>query len=87
MRDVEFEATRSNLNWGSRWTVEHWSGTWFCPSYPKLVYRNSESVPKFEVSMRLPGLYRMSERASIDRVFLSLFMVDAEFEAARPNLI
>ena len=34
---------------------------------PKLVYRNSESVPKFEVRIRLTGLYRMSE----DGVYLS----------------
>ena len=31
---------------------------WCGPSGPKLVYRNSESVPKFEVRMWLPGLYR-----------------------------
>ena len=27
----------------------------------KTVYKNSKSVPKFEVMMSLPGLYRMSE--------------------------
>ena len=60
--DVEFEAVRSStiFCW-SRWLVVAlgWFVVW--SSGPKLVYRNSESVPKIEFRMRLSGVYRMSE--------------------------
>ena len=34
---------------------------WCGPSGPKLVYMNSDSVPSFEIRMRLPEVYWMSE--------------------------
>ena len=51
---------------------------------PKLVYMKAESVPKFDVRMRLLGINRMSE----DGVYMSsvpsfLRNVSVEFEAAR----
>ena len=48
------------------WSVIE-SGSWCGPSDPILAYRNSESVPKFEIMLRLSDLYWMSE----DVTFLS----------------
>ena len=47
--------------WGSMILVVAYEVSWCGPSELKLVYRISEFVLKFEVRMRLPSLYRMSE--------------------------
>ena len=60
--DVEFEAALSRSNFGvSDGLLLNWRGLSCGPIIPKLHYRNSESVPKFEVRVRLPVHYRMSE--------------------------
>ena len=60
--DVEFEKTLSRSNFEDRGgALEHWGGSWCGPSGAKLVYRNSESVQKFEFRMRFAGVYQMSE--------------------------
>ena len=51
--DVKFEAARSRYNFGGRGgPLMHWGCSWCVPSDPKLVDRNSQSVPKFEVRMK-----------------------------------
>ena len=42
-------------------------------SCPKLVYRNFESVAKFDVGMRLPGVYRrIYDESTFECSFLSI---------------
>ena len=58
--DAKYEATHSNFG-VSRWSfVVLWKFA-VCPSDPKLVYMNFESDLRFEVMIRLPGIYQMSE--------------------------
>ena len=81
--DVEFEAVRSNFNFDFRGGPFSIGGSWCGPSGPKLVYRNSESVPKFEVRMRLSGVYRMCVGWSLSVECSFLPLGDVEFEVAR----
>ena len=59
-RDVKIKATCSNFGVSRCSFVVLWKFA-VCPSDPKLVYMNSESDLRFEVMIRLPGIYRMSE--------------------------
>ena len=57
--------------WGSWWLVVAVAGSWFGSSVPKLVYRSSESFPKFEVRIRCSSLsYEWGWSLSIECSFL-----------------
>ena len=61
----------------------HCGGSSCDPSIPKLVYRDSESVPKFEGWLMFTSLYRMSKNiVELECSFVSL-LGNVEFEAAR----
>ena len=54
--DVEFEAARSMSKIGrSMCPIVALGNSWFGPRSSKLFYVNSESIPKFEVRMKLIG--------------------------------